>query len=35
MCGIVGFVNQKNQKEALIEAMMERIINRGPTSSGK
>lgn len=35
MCGIVGFVNQKNQKEATIEAMMERIIHRGPTSSGK
>lgn len=35
MCGIVGFVNTKDQKENTIEAMMNRIIHRGPNSAGK
>lgn len=35
MCGIVGFVNTTKQKEAIIEEMMERIVHRGPNSSGK
>lgn len=35
MCGIVGFINTKDQKQAIIEAMMDRIIHRGPNSAGK
>ncbi len=35
MCGIVGFVNTKDQKAEIIEQMMDRIIHRGPNSSGK
>ena len=35
MCGIVGFVNSKDQKEIIIERMMDRIVHRGPNSSGK
>ena len=33
MCGIVGFVNTKDQKAEIIEQMMDRIIHRGPNSS--
>lgn len=35
MCGIVGFVNTKDHKEEIIETMMDRIVHRGPNSSGK
>ncbi|GGI65451.1 MULTISPECIES: asparagine synthase (glutamine-hydrolyzing) [Enterococcus] len=35
MCGIVGFINSQQQKETVIEAMMERIVHRGPNSAGK
>ena len=35
MCGIVGFVNDKGNKEAIIKPMMDRIIHRGPSSSGE
>lgn len=35
MCGIVGFVNSKDQKQEIIEDMMDRIVHRGPNSSGK
>ncbi|MHC5268512.1 asparagine synthase (glutamine-hydrolyzing) [Enterococcus sp. LJL98] len=35
MCGIVGFINTKKQKETVIEKMMDRIVHRGPNSSGK
>ena len=29
------FVNSKDQKEIIIERMMDRIVHRGPNSSGK
>lgn len=37
MCGIVGFVNEdtKENKSEIVERMMDRIIHRGPDSSGK
>lgn len=35
MCGIVGFINRKNDKQIIIENMMNRIIHRGPDSEGK
>ena len=35
MCGIVGFVNDKDNKKAIINDMMDRIIHRGPNSSGE
>lgn len=35
MCGIVGFISSQQQKETVIEAMMERIVHRGPNSAGK
>lgn len=35
MCGIVGFVNNKDNKKAIINDMMDRIIHRGPNSSGE
>lgn len=37
MCGIVGFIDKKikNEKEIIINNMMNKIIHRGPNSSGK
>lgn len=35
MCGIVGFVNEKENKEEIVHKMMDRIIHRGPSSSGE
>jgi asparagine synthase (glutamine-hydrolysing) len=37
MCGIAGFLNSKSpkQKEKIIDAMLNKIIHRGPDSSGK
>lgn len=37
MCGITGFIDKKNKKEknTIIDKMMDRIIHRGPDSSGK
>ena len=37
MCGIVGFVNEETieNKNKNIKAMMDRIIHRGPNSSGQ
>ncbi|WEG74278.1 asparagine synthase (glutamine-hydrolyzing) [Vagococcus intermedius] len=35
MCGIVGFVSTRENKDEIIENMMETIIHRGPNSSGK
>lgn len=36
MCGIVGFIDNKlNNKEDTINQMMEKIVHRGPNSSGK
>ncbi len=35
MCGIVGFVNTKENKQEIIENMMDTIIHRGPNSSGE
>ncbi|KAF1297455.1 asparagine synthase (glutamine-hydrolyzing) [Enterococcus sp. JM4C] len=34
MCGIVGFVNTKDRKEEIVTDMMDRIVHRGPNSSG-
>lgn len=34
MCGIVGFVNTKDNKEEIVTNMMDRIVHRGPNSSG-
>ena len=34
MCGIVGFINQENNKEAVIKKMMVRINHRGPDGEG-
>lgn len=37
MCGITGFIDKtpKKKKETIINRMMDRIIHRGPDSSGK
>lgn len=35
MCGIVGFVNNKDNKKAIVNAMMDRIVHRGPNSAGE
>lgn len=35
MCGIVGFVNEKENKKAIVNTMMDRIIHRGPSSAGE
>ena len=35
MCGIVGFVNDKDNKKTIINTMMDRIVHRGPNSSGE
>lgn len=35
MCGIVGFINTKENKSAIINEMMDTIIHRGPNSSGE
>ena len=35
MCGFVGFTNRINDDGAVLEKMMNRIIHRGPDSSGK
>lgn len=35
MCGIVGFVNEKDNKKEIVNRMMDRIIHRGPSSSGE
>ena len=32
MCGIVGFVNDKDNKKTIINTMMDRIVHRGPNS---
>ena len=34
MCGIVGFINDKDNKKAIVNDMMDRIVHRGPNSSG-
>lgn len=34
MCGIVGFINKEDHKEAIIKKMMERINHRGPDGEG-
>lgn len=34
MCGIVGFINNKDNKKTIVNAMMDRIVHRGPNSSG-
>ncbi len=36
MCGYVGFVNNSlNNAESVLDAMMDKIVHRGPDSSGK
>ena len=37
MCGIVGFIDKRNreEKEKILDLMMERIYHRGPSSGGK
>ena len=37
MCGIVGFVDKKTQKQknSIIDKMMNKIVHRGPDSKGK
>ena len=34
MCGIVGFVNDKNNKREIIEEMANRMVHRGPDDKG-
>lgn len=34
MCGIAGFVNNKNDKQVIIKRMTDRIIHRGPDAEG-
>ena len=35
MCGFVGFIGNQNNKDKIIEEMMDTIIHRGPDGSGK
>ncbi len=35
MCGFVGFTNNINDDGTILEKMMDRIVHRGPDSSGK
>ncbi len=35
MCGFVGFTNNINDNGTVLEKMMDRIVHRGPDSSGK
>lgn len=35
MCGFVGFTNPTENAEAILQEMMDRIVHRGPDSSGK
>ena len=35
MCGFVGFTNIISDNESILDKMMNRIIHRGPNSSGK
>ena len=34
MCGITGFINKKDNKEKILNSMMDRIKHRGPDESG-
>lgn len=34
MCGIVGFLDRTRNKDSVINEMMDRIVHRGPNSSG-
>lgn len=34
MCGIVGFINTKNNKKEIIKKMASKIAHRGPDSEG-
>lgn len=34
MCGIVGFIDKKSLRKDVLEAMMDKIIHRGPDGSG-
>ena len=35
MCGFAGFVGEVENREQVLENMMDTIIHRGPDSSGK
>ena len=35
MCGFVGFIGQVEDREQVLERMMDTIVHRGPDSSGK
>ena len=34
MCGIIGFVSPKGEKEKIIKKMTDRLIHRGPDEEG-
>ena len=34
MCGIAGFINNKENKKEIIKKMTDRIIHRGPDAEG-
>ena len=34
MCGIVGFINQSDKKEEIIQTMSSKIKHRGPDDEG-
>ena len=35
MCGFVGFFDNSNNKEVILDKMMDRIYHRGPDMGGK
>ena len=35
MCGIVGFINNINNPDEVINSMMDKIKHRGPDAEGK
>ena len=35
MCGFVGFFDNSNNKEVILDKMMNRIVHRGPDMGGK
>ena len=35
MCGFIGFFDTRENKEVIVERMMDRVIHRGPDMGGK
>ena len=35
MCGIVGFVGARADMDEILQAMMDRIVHRGPDGEGR